>query len=72
MMPAVKPHRITSRSSPIRKPGPSQPLGWRTVMRWVGSTRSEISTRWIAWTSSTEWVVTGDGSAHQASTGVTA
>ena len=40
MMPAVKPHRMTSLSSPIRKPGPTQPLGCRTEIRWAGSSSS--------------------------------
>ena len=40
MTPAVNPHRMTSLSSPIRNPGPTQPEGWRTVIRCVGSSSS--------------------------------
>ena len=70
--PAVNPHRITSRSGPIRKAGPTQPDGCRTPMRWSGRSSSDTGTRWIACTSSGSTTRTGDGVSHQPSTGVTA
>ena len=72
MMPAVKPHRMRSLSSPIRKAGPFQPEGWRTEIRCWGSSSSSIGSRSTACTSRGSTTPTGLSSRHQASTGVTA
>ena len=59
MMPAVKPHRMTSLVGADQEAGPDPADGCRTVIRWSGSSSSLIGTRWTACTSSGSTTATG-------------